>query len=364
MNRFLKQLLIILSIPLFISCSSDRDMDSAAEIRTDELPGVGLERLFTIDEPEGQFFEYITAIDTDSEGRIFLVDQRAHRIYVYGRDGQFLTAFGQEGAGPADFRAILRFMIDENDRLIIFDMFNNRTAVYEESGDTWVPESFMTIEGSRFGAEAVDAAGNVIVRQSKNQMPEPGVYWYIHELAPAHLDSGLTGDKRLEFREMNNLVTDELTMRRIPFGRTTLLAAGKDGRYYMAWNDSFNVEVYDMSLNLVDSVRAPVPNQPVTQEERSAALEAAGPQFRSLASTHMPETKPVAASMKVDPAGNFWLHTYDTPEYLVLDNEGNPLGSFDLPGEDEEILHVSSDRMYTVRTGEEGTKITVYEFCL
>lgn len=360
MNRFLKQLLIILSIPVFISCSSGEETEG--EIRTGELPGVGLERLFTIDEPEGQFFEHISAIDTDSEGRIFLVDQRAHKVYVYGRDGRFMTAFGQEGAGPADFRAILRFMIDENDRLIIFDMFNNRTAVYEETDDTWSPISFMTIEGSRFGAEAVDAAGNVIVRQSKNQMPEPGVYWYIHELAPAHLDSGITGEKRVEFREMGSLVTDELSMRRIPFGRTTLLATGKDGRYYMTWNDSFDVKVYDMELQLIDSVSAPVPNQPVTQEERSAALEAAGPQFRSLASTHTPETKPVASSMKVDPAGNFWLQTYDSPEYLVLDSEGNPLGSFDLPEDDEEILHVTSDRLFTVHTGDDGITITVYEF--
>ena len=335
-------------------------MDGAAEIRTADLPGIELEPLFTLNEPEGQFFEYISAIDTDSQGRIFLADQRAYRVYVYSNDGEYLTAFGREGAGPAEFRSILRFMIDANDRLIIFDMFNNRTAVYEEDEGIWRPVSFMTIEGTRFGAEAVDSAGNVIVRQSKNQMPDPGAYWYVHELAPAHLDSGLTGEKRVEFREMGNLVTDELTMRRIPFGRTTLLAAGKDGRYYMTWNDRFDVKVHDMDLNLTDSVSAPVPNQPVTQDERSAALEAVGPEFRSLASTHMPETKPVASSMKVDPAGNFWLQTYDSPEYLVLNDSGNPLGSFDLPEEDEQILHVSSDRIYTERTGEDGTTITVY----
>jgi hypothetical protein len=360
MNRFQKQLLIILSILLTISCSSGEETEG--EIRTGELPGVGLERLFTIDEPEGQFFENITAIDTDSVGRIFLADQRAHKVYVYGREGQFLTAFGQEGAGPADFRAILRFMIDENDRLIIFDMINNRTVVYEEEDDNWNPVSFMSIEGTRFGAEVVDRNGNVIVRQSKNQMPEPGAYWYIHELAPAHLDSGIIGEKRVDFREMDFLVTDDLSMRRIPFGRTTLVAAGKDGRYYMTWNESFDVKVYDMSLNVIDSVSAPVPNLPVTQEERSAELEAAGPQFRSLAATHMPDTKPVARSMMVDTAGNFWLQTYDSPEYLVLDSDGNPLGSFDLPEDDEQILHVSSDRLFTVHTGDDGITITVYEF--
>lgn len=360
MNRFQKQLLIFLSIPLIISCSSG--VETEGEIRTADLPETELNRLFTIDEPEDMFFEYIFALDTDSQERIFLADQRAHKIYVYNSAGEFITTFGREGAGPAEFRAILRFMIDENDRLIIFDMFNNRTAVYEEVDDSWSPVSFMTIEGSRFGAEAVDAGGNVIVRQSKNQMPEPGVYWFVHELAPAHLDSGITGEKRVEFREMNNLVTDDLVMRRIPFGRTTLLARGKDGKYYMTWNDNFDVNVFDMSLNKIDSVRAEIPNLTVTQDERSAELEAAGPQFRSLAATHMPDTKPVAASMKVDDNGNFWLKTYDTPEYLVLDRNGSPLGSFDLPDDDEQILHVSSDRLFTIHTGDDGITITVYEF--
>jgi hypothetical protein len=41
--------------------------------------------------PRAMFFEYITAIDTDSQERIFLADQRAHKMYVYNKAGEFVT---------------------------------------------------------------------------------------------------------------------------------------------------------------------------------------------------------------------------------------------------------------------------------
>ena len=362
MNLFQKLFLLVSSLLFIISCSTEPD--SVGEIRTADLPGIELNRIFTLDEPEGHFFEMITVIETDSQHRIFLVDQRANQIYVYDSTGEFITTFGREGAGPDEFRGILRMRVDENDRLLFYDRMNNRNVVYEVSDQTWTPVQFFRIEGTRFGVEAVGKNGNVIVRKSKNQRPEPGASWYVHELAVAHLDSGITSDRRVEFKEMGFLVTDDYSMSGIPFGRTTLLATGSDGKYYMVWNESFDVKIYDMNLNLIDSVSANIPNVEVTQEERAKALDSAGPVFRSLAAEHMPGTKPVASSLKVDPKGNFWVQTFDDPEYVVLNSDGEPIGSFDLSGENERILHISSDRVYTVNSGGDGYEISVYEYSL
>lgn len=362
MDLIQKLYLSVWTLFIIISCSTEPD--TVDEIRTADLPEIKLNRLFTLDEPEDHFFEMITAIETDSQQRIFMVDQRANKVYVFDRDGEFITTFGRRGSGPDDFNGILRIQVDEQDRLIFYDRINIRNVVYKEDDEVWSPVQFFQIEGTMFGVEAVGDGGNVIVRQSKNQRPDRGIYWYVHELAVAHLDSGITSEKRVEFKEMGFLVTDTDSMSRIPFGRTTLLATGSDGKYYMLWNESFDVEIYDMNLNLIDSVSANIPNVAVTQEERAKALDRAGPVFRSLAAEHMPDTKPIAASMKVDPEGNFWMQTFDTPEYIVLNEDGEPIGSFGLSGENEKILHVSHDRVYTVTSGEEIYEITVYEYSL
>ena len=358
-NQIKGGLILMAAVLLFAGCSHEQDeMDT---IRTADLPEISLTHLFVLDEPKDHFFQRITVIESDSEQRIFVVDQRAHKILVYDREGEYMTTIGGEGAGPDEFRAILRLIVDAHDRLLVFDMGNNRSVVYREDEREWEPVAFLTLDGTRFGVEAVDSDGNAIVRQSIDQMPEPGMSWFIHELAPVHLDSGLTGDRRVEFREMGSLVRDDMRMRRIPFGRTTLLARGNDGRYYMAWNESFDVEVYNMNLELIDSVSAPIPNLPVTSDERQEEIENAGERFRSLAREYMPETKPVARSMHVDDHGNFWLRTYDTPEYLVLGPEGNPIGSFDL-GEHERLMYAGSDRIITLYYDFEVYEVNVYSF--
>ena len=357
MHPLLKAVLFFTTNAVLLSCSAGEQ--SADEIRTSGLPEIELDHLFTLEEPEGMFFERIQFIQTDSQGRIFVADQEANHVLVYEASGNFETTIGREGAGPDEFRAILNMFVDENDQLIIFDMANNRNVFFREENGSWQPEEFVTIEGTRFGIQTVDKAGNYIVRQSRNRMPEPGAFWYVHVLGTGNLQEGLMDDDAIEFREMGYLVRDDGMMNGIPFGRTTLLARGHDGKLYLVWNEDFEVAVYDAKLEPVDSVRASIPNQPIPTEERRERLDRMD-QFRSLAAEHMPDTKPVAEGMWVDRRQNFWLQTYDSPEYLVLDSYGEPIGSFDLEGE-RRILHVDGERVYTMLSDEEGYTLDVSE---
>ncbi len=127
----------------------------------------------------------------------------------------------------------------------------------------------------------------------------------------------------------------------------------------MAWNEDFEVAVYDAKLELTDSIQAAIPNQPISTEERRERLDRLD-RFRSLASEHMPDTKPVAEAMWVDRQQNIWLQTYDSPKYLVLDPEGEPIGSFDLEGE-RRVFHVDGERVYTLLSNEDGYTLDVYE---
>ncbi|WP_069130060.1 6-bladed beta-propeller [Rhodohalobacter halophilus] len=357
MYPIVRAILLISTTVILISCASGEQ--SANEIHTAQLPEIELNHLFMLEEPEGIFFERIRFLQTDSKGRIFVADQETNHILVYDETGDFNTTIGREGAGPDEFRAILNMFVDENDQLIIFDMANNRSVFFREVNGSWQPEEFVTIEGTRFGVQTIDKAGNYILRQSRNQMPDPGAYWYVHVLGTGSLQEGLLDDDVVEFREMGYLVRDDGLMNTIPFGRTTLLARGHDGKLYMTWNEDFEVAVYNAKLEPADSVRAAIPNQPITTEERWERLDRLD-QFRSLAAEHMPDTKPVAEAMWVDRQQNIWLQTHDSPEYLVLDSNGEPIGSFDLEGE-RRILHVNGGRIYTLLSDDEGYVLDVYE---
>ena len=360
MHPLLKAVLLFTTIAVLASCSSGDQSED--EIRTAELTEIELNHLFTLEEPEGIFFERIRFLQSDSQGRIFVSDQEANHILVYDETGNFETTIGREGAGPDEFRAILNMFVDENDQLIVFDMANNRSVFFREENGSWHPEHFVSIEGTRFGVQTADREGNYILRQSRNQMPEPGAFWFVHELSAGSLDEGLINDDVVEFREMGYLVRDDGMMSGIPFGRTTLLARGHDGKLYLAWNEDFEVAVYDAKMEPVDSVRAAIPNQPIPTEERRERLDRLD-QFRSLAAEHMPDSKPVAEAMWVDRQQNIWLQTHDSPEYLVLDSSGEPIGSFDLEGE-RRILHLDGDRVYTVLSDDEGYAVDVYEVWL
>ena len=357
LNQIKGSLILMVAGIILVACS--HEYDEMEPIRTSDLPEIELSHLFTLDEPEGIFFERIRFLQSDSQGRIFVSDQEANHILVYDETGNFITTIGREGAGPDEFRAILNMFVDENDQLIVFDMANNRSVFFREENGSWQPEEFVSIEGTRFGVQTVDKAGNYIVRQSRDQMPEPGAFWFVHVLGTGSLQDGLKDDDAVEFREMGFLVRDDGMMNGIPFGRTTLLARGHDGKLHMTWNENFEIAAYDAKLDPADSIRAAVPNQPVTTEERRERLDGMD-QFRSLASEHMPDTKPVAEAMWVDRRQNFWLQTHDSPEFLVLDSNGEPIGSFDLEGE-RRILHVDGDRVYTMLSDDEGYTLDVFE---
>jgi hypothetical protein len=361
MHPFMKAILFFTTIAVLLSCSAGEQ--SADEIRTAELPEIELTHLFTLEERDGYYFQRIFDIKSDSQQRIFVADQGARHILQYDSEGNFMGTIGRDGSGPDEFSLIMRLLVDPSDRLLVFDIGNNRNVLFEEVDEEWSPEHFLTVEGSPAGSEVINENGEVILRRDTGARMEPGMDWSTHEFLPAHLDSGTVGDNRVEFRQTTSLVADDLSFIRKPFGRTTLVSNGNDGRLYLTWSERFNVEVYNMNLELIDSVSAEIPNLEVSSEERAEAIENTGERFRSLVRQYTPDTKPVANQMWVDSDQNFWLQTYDSPEYLVLDSNGEPIGSFNLEGE-RRILHVDGERIYTMLSDDDGYTLDVYEVLL
>ncbi len=345
----------------FISCSQKNNQ--VPNLNTSEVPKLELDHQFTIFDTEEIILQQITGVKSDSEGRIFLPDQRALQIHVFDSQGEYLTSIGREGSGPGEFLSLLKIYINQSDQLIAFDVRQARNIIFADSNGSWEPENMYMIEGQRYSIESVDSVGNVVLRQSPPQRPEPGAYWYKHEFATGNLTSGLTEQNVLQIKEMGYLVLDNGAMQQIPFGRTTVVATDPLGNTYLVWNEKFELARYDATMELTDSLSVPIPNQPISSEERNEVIDRLGDNFRSIGREHIPVTKPVISNMMVDGNRNIWLQTFDSPEYLVLDREGTPIGSFDLE-DDLRLVHVDENRLYALKMGSDGYQIHVFDYML
>ena len=49
------------------------------------------------------FFARVVAIAVDDAGRIFVVEQSQHKVFVFNESGEFVGEFGKFGEGPGDF---------------------------------------------------------------------------------------------------------------------------------------------------------------------------------------------------------------------------------------------------------------------
>lgn len=358
-----KKNLLLFTFIIFVSISCSQQPDQNIEVVTAGLPELELVHHFTISDSEDLIFRQISGINSDSNGRIFLSDVRALQIHVYNAEGDYVTSIGREGSGPGEFLHLLRVFVDLNDRLFAFDGRLARTTIITENNNKWNPDQVFMIEGQRYGIDGADAAGNVVLRQSRQQYPTAGAFWYEHELAAGNLADGLIKSNILSIKDMGFLSSGDGALQRMPFGRTTVVSTDPFGNLYLVWNEKFELAKYNAKLEFMDSISVNIPNQPVSVEENRNAMDRVGPDFRALAREHMPDSKPVISKMLVDKSGNFWLQTFDTPKFLVLAPDGTPLKSFDLE-DGLQLLHVDEQRIYTLQVGDEGYRIKIFNYKL
>lgn len=361
MNNIIKVKLYITLIFILYSCSASTD--SVEKVRTNQFPEIQLFHQTTIQDSDSFPFRFISAISSDNDETIFLADPPSHSIYVFDMHGNFKQNIGREGSGPGEFRSILSMFMDYNQRLFVNDISSNRTNVFAESDGQWTLTHEYSSGSHRFSVISATPSGKLGLRKSPFQQPSQGAYWYEHELGSGDLFSNTVQSNLLSFKERGQLVHESGSMIGIPFGRETLVASDVYGQIYLIWTESFNVVVYDSQINPIDSISARLPNFEVTHQDREYYFNRLSTIFYSLAERFMPVTKPVIRQLIVDPNGNLWVQTYDSPEYLVLNNVGLGIGSFDLTN-DETLMHVDGQRLYTKIVDKTGTRVLVYTYMI
>ena len=253
--------------------------------------------------------------------------------------------------------------IDSKNLLFVGDIVLDKTSIFEKTGNEWKFIQEYSTGADRYNVIAASPSDDVVIRKSPFQTPTYGTYWYEHLLGYGNLNTDSIKTEILRFKERGQLVNESGWMIGIPFGSETLVATSRDGFVYLLWNDAFNLEIYDSNINPIDTIKLHLPIVEVTEEEKNLIYERTSAQYRGLLSQHAPKTKPVAKNLEIDPLNRIWIQTYNDPEHLVINQNGDLLGAFNLP-DTEELMHVDKNRIYATSTTENGIQISIYDYSI
>jgi hypothetical protein len=82
--------------------------------QTAEIQPTVLVRIGAIESPEEEVFGRIRDLAVSPEGNVYILDQQACQVRVFGPDGGFQFQFGQEGEGPGEFQTLSGQHIDSS----------------------------------------------------------------------------------------------------------------------------------------------------------------------------------------------------------------------------------------------------------
>lgn len=213
------------------------------------------------------------------DGNVYVMDTANSRIQVFGPDGDFLRAWGEQGAEPGQFRAPSGIDVDDAGRVYVTETGNRRLQVFDGDGQVlaiWQPSEAeggpfrdpadvaVDAQGTawvtdfdasrifRFDAEGRVAATLGIERQYlAGEAAQPGALtkpWGIAVDAQGNLYVAEYGGSRVQVFAPDGSplgsITGEMSSPESPAMNPIYLAIGPDGAIYVAEYGGHRLEVF------------------------------------------------------------------------------------------------------------------------
>jgi DNA-binding beta-propeller fold protein YncE len=115
------------------------------------------------------------AID-QSTGEVYVVDSANDRVEIFSASGAFISAFGSKGTGNGQFEEPTQIAVDNSTALpghvYVLDQGNERVEAFNAKGEYQSQITRADLEAGSLKGVAVDAGGNLWIRDSNANMYE------------------------------------------------------------------------------------------------------------------------------------------------------------------------------------------------
>jgi len=357
-TKYAISLLLLSALLLSFSSCGDR-IERDGDIHTSDLPEAELNQLFKLTKTPDGFIGQVGAIQTTDSGDILLFDPSRNSLHHFSEDGSYVGLVGGPGGRAGQFLNIRNMIITGDDTLLTYDSRLARHTVFERSNDSWAVVDTFSFAPPTAGAIHQFSDGRLVLMDIEDHRIDENLFRIKHNLRVSVPGADLPAAQHT-YRGRELMVKENMLPIEKPFSYTSLTAVDPDKNFYILNTEQFELVKFNSELEPADTLYAPVARQPLSENDRRDAMLSVGTEFRSIVPNYLPNTKPVARGFWVDDEQNIWIRTHDSPQYLVLDREGAPITSFDLP-RGFRAVHLSGNRIYAVATRLQGDETAVFE---
>ena len=350
------------------ACAGEAERDSAMVV--DTVAGVvhvrhsadasrwRLREVAAIGSAEGPAsFGRVRSVVADREGNVYVADNQASEIRVFGPDGAHLRTFGRTGAGPGEFTDIysLAWM---GDSLAVLDPRRGHITLLSQQGE-WIreiPHPAVTGPDVR-----LNIVGNEIYSIDVTAGPDGQPTRHYLRYAGGRIDTLPYPVQRSSGPQGTILCRPAgggLTFFTNPYVARVMQSPAPEGGVALVNGAEYRVAILDSTRDtalVIEKAHQPVPISDEEWErvikphrewsERNPGVKCSPAEFTR------PAGRPAIRTVFFDDAGRMWVEATTTAghSFDVFDQRGTHLGNLPSPGRQASVPpYVRDDRLYLV----------------